>query len=464
MNKRAVAYIRVSTAREGMISPELQLNAIEQYCRQMDYEIKETLEDLDKSGRLWGNRQVEHAVKMIERGEADVLVVWKISRVARSLKDWVNALDRVEGVGGQIESATEPFDDSSVGAFSRSMIATMADFESKRIAESWKETHARRIKMGLPHHGLPRFGYTYSRETGYLPDPESGPVLAEMYRMYVSGHTLRDIAAYTSSVGYEPEGGWHLGTLGRTLDRGFGAGFIHQSGGQLLPGRHEPVVPESLWQQFQVRRGQRNARPRADSSDYAYSGLLRCHCGERMAGGTTAKGQRRYACNAAVQRRTHKTNTVAEKFVEEAVLGWLQDIADEMNARARAAGQPTRKAPSLERQRAKLEAVISKNANRLDSLLEKYLDKEFTTEEYNRAKAKYAEDKATAEASLKVLEVNSAAPAQDVLHELLSGWSTRPPRGKRALLGQLVERIQLHDWPDGVRSGRRLITVHAHWE
>lgn len=101
---RVVAYVRVSKERDGMISPELQLAAIEKHCKDRGYVIVETLTDLDLSGQFWKRRQVERAVGMIEAGTADILVVWKLSRVARNRKDWALAVDRVEGAGGRLES------------------------------------------------------------------------------------------------------------------------------------------------------------------------------------------------------------------------------------------------------------------------------------------------------------------------------------------------------------------------
>ena len=70
---RAVAYVRVSQARDGTISPELQLRAIEEYCRQRGYLITETLQDLDLSGRFWRHRQMERAITMIEHGQAEAI-------------------------------------------------------------------------------------------------------------------------------------------------------------------------------------------------------------------------------------------------------------------------------------------------------------------------------------------------------------------------------------------------------
>jgi site-specific DNA recombinase len=47
---RAVAYVRVSKERAGMISPELQLAAIQKHCKAQGYKLVETLTDLDLRG------------------------------------------------------------------------------------------------------------------------------------------------------------------------------------------------------------------------------------------------------------------------------------------------------------------------------------------------------------------------------------------------------------------------------
>ena len=110
---RAVAYVRVSDEGgrgEDLMSPQIQLAAIRDHCQRRGYEIVRVLEDLDLSGRFWRRRQVETAVKMIEDREAEIVCVWKVSRVARHRLDWAIAVDRVEKAGGQLESATEPID------------------------------------------------------------------------------------------------------------------------------------------------------------------------------------------------------------------------------------------------------------------------------------------------------------------------------------------------------------------
>ncbi|MEB0303633.1 hypothetical protein, partial [Mucilaginibacter sp. 5C4] len=78
---------------------------------------------------------------------------------------------------------------NSSGRFARGILAELAAFESERAGEQWQETHRRRWRNGLPHSGRPRFGYTYDKSTFYSIDPETGPIVAEMYARYIAGET-----------------------------------------------------------------------------------------------------------------------------------------------------------------------------------------------------------------------------------------------------------------------------------
>ena len=466
---RAVAYIRVSQERDGMISPELQLNSIQSHCERMGYDIVETLEDLDLSGRFWKRRQVEQAVKLIEDKQAEVLVVWKISRVARNRMDWAIAVDRVEGIGGRLESSTEPMDTTtSSGRFARGMLAELAVFESERIGDTWKETHARRVRNGLPHHGLPRFGYDYDKATGYTINEASGPVLREMYLRYARGVSLREIGAYAASEGFTPEGGWRDDGVRQILDKGFGAGLI-RSKGEFLPGAHEPVISEGEWNAYRVKRSERAARGMGGGVNtgggYAYSALLRCFCGAKMDGGSTkrnGKVYRRYTCRDGLVKGSHARISVSEQYVEESVLDWMQTVAAQIDALA---SQVTKPSPNLARKSSQLAADIAKNASRLDSLAVKYLDGEISTEVHNRLKAKFEDEQKALEARQRLVEVNSEVKPAMIVPQLLEKWSEAPERLKREALGKLLAKIQLHDWENGVRTGRRpLEVVEREWD
>jgi site-specific DNA recombinase len=462
---RAVAYVRVSKERIGMISPELQMTSIQGHCDRLGYDIVATLEDLDLSGRFWKRRQVEQAIKMIESKQADVLVVWKISRVSRNRMDWAIAVDRVESIGGRLESATEPMDTTtSSGRFSRGMLAELAVFESERIGDTWKETHARRIRNGLPHNAPKHFGYAYTKEAGYTPETHEGAVLRQLYIRFTAGVAFSELGAYAASEGFEPETGWRKGTIRRFLDKGFGAGYLWVKG-EHIKGAHEPVISEAEWNAYRVRREERGSRPRAENSDYIYSGLLRCHCGGSMGGSFVKRGDkiyRRYVCLFADQKGTHTINTISETYVEKAVLTWLENVAAEWDAFS----STVKAEPIAGNVRAKLSQIkadLAKTVNRLDALTIKNLDGDVSNEVYNRLKDKLEADKAALEARQRLLEVNATVKPQTIVPQMLASWADTPARVKRETLRALGVSIHLHDWETESRSGGRTLEVRENW-
>jgi site-specific DNA recombinase len=463
--ERAVVYIRVSKDRIGMISPELQMSSIQAHCDRLGYVVVATLEDLDLTGRFWKRRQVEQAIAMIEAKEAEVLVVWRISRVARNRLDWAIAVDRVEGIGGRLESSTEPNDNAtSSGRFQRGVLAELAVFESERIGDTWKETHARRIRNGLPHNAPKHFGYVYDRETGYTPETHEGAVLRQLYVRFTAGFSMTSLGAYAASEGFEPETGWRKGTIRRFLDKGFGAGYLWVKG-ELIKGAHEPVISESEWNAYRVRREERGSRPRAESTDYPYSGLLRCHCGGAMGGGFVRRGDkiyRRYVCLLADQKGTHVINTISEPYVEKAVIAWLENVAAEWDAfSVTVKAEPV--AGNVRAKLSQIKADLAKTVNRLDALTVKHLDGIVGEEVYNRLKAKFESEKLALEARQRLLEVNATVRPQTMVPQMLARWADTPARVKRESLRALGVSIHLHDWETESRSGGRTVEVRDNW-
>lgn len=463
---RAALYLRQSTYREESISIELQERACRDYAVSQGYDVVAVESDPGISGRTWNRPGVHKVLELVEAKDADVIVLWKWSRLSRSRLDWAVAADRVETMGGRIESATEQIDVStSTGRLARGMLTEFAAFESERIGDTWKETHARRIRNGLPHHGLPRFGYTYDKQAGYAPDEHGAAVLRQLYVRFTAGSNLKELIAYAASEGFEPEVGWRTGTLRRILDRGFGAGYVW-SKGEHIKGAHEAVITEDEWNGYRVRREGRAGRPRAEASDYTYSGLLRCHCGGRMAGAVmTVRGvkYKRYVCILAQQKDGHTAASVSERYVEKAVLKWLEDVAAEVNAAASGiAPEPVN--GNLKAKSAQLGADLAKNALRIDNLTVKYLDEEISNEVYLRVKGKLEAEKLALEARQRLVDVNATVKPAVIVPQLLKQWDNLPPRGRREILGRLVANIQLHDWENGPSGAKREFSINEIWD
>ncbi len=336
---RAIGLIRVSKERDGMISPDVQRIAIQDYCRARGYTIgpDDWVEGLDESGSrsrsAWWAR-LDDAVAAVEADRYDVVVVWKFSRTARHRLRWAVAIDRVETAGGRLESATEQVDTTtSTGRFTRGMLAELNAFEAERIGEVWREVQSSRVASGKTPTGLPKWGYVYDRDAQiHRPDPVAGAVLAQLYPRYIAGESFTSLASWLN-VHRHPtlKGGmWSAGSIRRVMDTGFAAGLVPYAG-EKHPGAHEPLIDAGTWQQYLDARANRHyVPPRARVSRYLLTGMLECErCGGAMSGNQGRTGYPDYRCG---RRKTRgpaacSATTVSLRAVEGKVFAWLQDLA-----------------------------------------------------------------------------------------------------------------------------------------
>ncbi|MCW2496063.1 MAG: hypothetical protein JWQ77_1987 [Jatrophihabitans sp.] len=441
-----------------MISPELQATAIADYCASRGYEIVETITDLDLSGRLWKRRRVEAAVQLIESGGADVLVVWKWSRVARNRLDWAIAVDRVEAAHGRLESATEPVDaTTSTGRLARGMLAEFAAFESDRIGDVWREVHARRTKRGLPANGKARFGYR-NIDGVHEPDPDTGPVLAELYRRYVAGESMASLVVWLNGegirtvAGYSARGGgpWSPTSLRVMLDNGFAAGYITVRG-ERQAGAHAPLIDAQTWEAYQAARIRRRRLRRAESSQYLLSSMVWCSCGSKMGYGyskTSKKAILRCLKSTQPGAARHPKAYVTASLVEDLVREWVegeasrgQPSADQALADAARATRRRFDADALGREVLELDKAISRltvdRARRLVPESAYQLGLAELTVQHRLAKERHT-----------VALADAAAPLNTaIVADLAAHWDEYGLEYLRDSLRQVIERVTVTGGP-----------------
>lgn len=471
---RAVAYIRVSDEHgrgEALTSPAIQLASIQEHCSRMGYNLVETLEDIDLTGRFWKRRQVERAITLIEQGDADVLVVWKISRVARNRRDWAVAVDRIETIGGRLESATEPNDSNASGRFARGVLAELAAFEAERIGETWAETHARRASQGLPHSGAERWGYKYNAHAKiHEVDPVTGPELAQAYRRYIGGASIYTITADLNDRGFRTSSGfgrkrthghWTTVTLRRLLDAGFGAGFII-SKGERRPGAHAAVIEPHEWEAYVAARDARRPKRSSERSRYLLSGLVRCACGSAMSGGQFGRGRTAaFRCGDAATRRTHKATYPKMTELEALVLEWLATVADEVDDALESAQQTARSDRAVDPD-AELARQALDLSNELELVTREYLRKVIPEPTYISIRDGLVTKQAALESRRRSVRVAARRPTVSVLAgSLLERWDEDDVESRRAALRELISHVLVT--PPSL-GGTRTISIVAAWE
>ena len=195
--QRAVIYTRVSTSgQEDGYSIDTQ----EASCRRFAEESGWTVAAVERDVASGANRQrpgLESAIGAIERGEADVLLAHALDRISRHQIDVAVIVDRVEAARGTLALVTENFEASPVGTFIRSARAFAAEVELAKIGERTARGRRARLDSGKPLAGRrPLYGYVWadSQKSRLAINPETAPVVREIFDRYLAGGTLRAIA------------------------------------------------------------------------------------------------------------------------------------------------------------------------------------------------------------------------------------------------------------------------------
>lgn len=474
---RAVLYLRQSTHREESISLELQETAGREYCARRGYDVVAVEADPGISGRTWERPAVRRTMEMIEGRHADVLVVWKWSRLSRSRRDWAVAVDKIEGAGGRLESSTEPVDTTtSTGRFTRGMLAELAAFESERIGDTWRETHARRRRLGLPHNGSPRLGYTYDPESkSYSPDPETAGVVRELYGKFIAGQGLGALSKWTRDLGVlSPRTGkpWTHRGIAYLLDGGWPAGlmYVHdpdctdpRAPGACphrvhVPGAHEAIITEDVWHAYQAARQSRTGLPpRLVSPASPLSGVARCaSCGHRM---SLHRQQRQTPRLRCANRECPAPVNIAYPKVEAAVREWLPGVSERV---ARAAEHQPADGDVAAIERARYARQITDCERALTQLTIDHARRIVPSSAYSAARDELVAEQQVARSALARLDRAAASHTEHAAAatDLASGWDSMSSLGiSQALRGLCVATVSR---TPGVRGA--IVAVRGIWE
>ncbi len=285
---RAVGYVRVSKVggREGdsFISPQLQREQIEAVARREGLEVAEVIEELDASGGDASRPGWNRAIEMVERGEVDGIAVWNFARFSRSVKDALAALERVEGAGGRVWSATEDFGDGPSGKMLRTILLAVGEAERDRARATFSAATASAVERGIHVAGTIPLGYERGQDRRLVPDPTTAPVVVGLFERRARGWSWTRLAKWLANEGHEMSENGVAGLIRNPV-------YIGQAryGASKKDDAHEAIVPRSLW-----RRCQSKALPSARTGKLtekyllqglaAVSALLRISPAPRRAG------------------------------------------------------------------------------------------------------------------------------------------------------------------------------------
>jgi len=157
---RAALYTRVSTKQQAdKNGTRYQRDALMQLARARGWTVVEVYTDEGCSGRKESRPGLDAMMRAAERGEVDLVAVWRFDRFARSLSHLVQALNRFKALGVHFVSHQEGIDTSTaMGTMMFQIAGAFAEFESnlarERVAAGLAAAKARGVQLGRPRLSL----------------------------------------------------------------------------------------------------------------------------------------------------------------------------------------------------------------------------------------------------------------------------------------------------------------------
>lgn len=218
----ATGYVRVSTldqANEG-VSLDAQKARIAAWCLANDVELGDVFVDAGLSGKRADNRPaLQDALAAVCRDKG-VLVVYSLSRLARSTKDTITIGERLAKAGADMVSLSEKIDTTSAaGKMVFRMLAVMAEFERDLVSERTTLALAHKKGRGERVGALP-FGFDLADDGVSLKvNAEEQAIIAAVRELRAEGLSIRKIVEEMNRRGIATkEGGrWHVATVQRVL-------------------------------------------------------------------------------------------------------------------------------------------------------------------------------------------------------------------------------------------------------
>jgi DNA invertase Pin-like site-specific DNA recombinase len=217
--QKAVAYLRVSTDRQAAegVSLDAQREKISAWCTLHDCELEAVYVDEGLSGKRADNRpQLQAALDHVCKA-GGVLVVYSLSRLARSTRDTIAISDRLQKSGADLASLSERIDTTSaVGRMVFRLLAVLAEFERDVISErtsmaaDYKRGQGKRIFGRIP------YGFHLAEDgESLVADPVEQAGLQTMRDMRSGGAPLREIVDHLNRERVPTKGGkpWTISTV-----------------------------------------------------------------------------------------------------------------------------------------------------------------------------------------------------------------------------------------------------------
>jgi len=326
---RCAIYTRKSTEdglEQEFNSLDAQREACEAYVKSQAHEgwncLSDRYDDGGFSGGSMNRPGLQTLLGDIDAGRIDVVVVYKVDRLTRSLLDFAHIVQRLEDKGVSFVSVTQSFNTtSSMGRLTLNVLLSFAQFEREVTGERIRDKIAASKKKGIWMGGPVPLGYDLRERRLYINETEARTI-CWLFKTYLDLGTVKLLTRAARDQGLKSKrytqqsgktvGGYPFsqGQLYYLLRNPLYLGKIRHKD-KLYEGEHDAIIDHDIWNRVQAlldNNGPGKNRNKTLPSPSWAAGLLYDDSGERMVASHSQKAGRRYRYYISASLRDQKSD------------------------------------------------------------------------------------------------------------------------------------------------------------
>lgn len=332
-------YIRVSTeeqAKDGF-SISAQREKLKAYCKVHDWTEYKFYVDEGISAKDTDRPQLKKMLKHIEDEKIKTVLVYKLDRLTRSVRDLYKLLETFEKYNCTFKSATEIYDTgSAMGRLFMTLAAAMAQWERENLGERVTMGQIEKARQGEYAAKAP-YGFNKDENDRLIVNEEEKKIIMLMIEKIYEGKSIRQVGKYLDSTGVPTIRGykWHIRTILDTLSNHALYGAVYWKG-EIYKNSHEPILTKEDYDQLQkVISSRRNYKIRETTADHIFQMKLQCNgCSSRLVSERSWYFRKRdnqnvyanrYRCGMCADEG-RKSQSVSELQMEKAFVKFMKDL------------------------------------------------------------------------------------------------------------------------------------------
>lgn len=260
--------------------------------------IKTEYDDGGYSGGNMNRPGLQRLMQDIEAGRIDVVVVYKVDRLSRSLHDFAKMVEVFDRHKVSFVSVTQQFNTTtSMGRLTLNVLLSFAQFEREVTGERIRDKIAASKKKGMWMGGPVPLGYKVE-ERNLLPNPDEVPTVQNIFARYLALGSVRALQQELNSQGIKTRSGsmFYRGMLYGMLRNPVYIGKIRHKD-TVYDGEHQAIIDQTLWdavQQQLLVHGPELRRKTRVTNRSLLVGKIFDASGEPLSPSHTVKEGRRY--------------------------------------------------------------------------------------------------------------------------------------------------------------------------